>query len=127
MRKICASYTVLAFAINVLPVHSQTRLPYEKAPYNDTVIQCGAVFALLADFYRGERETGKSNTYKEKFDKQLKTSEDEFVSVGRPKQEAQELYEERKAKLAAPIEGHTEEQTNFMVSLISFCDQKYPL
>lgn len=123
MRKAVLSYIVLAVVINGSPVQAQTRIPYEKAPYNDTVIQCGALFALLADGYEDAGEKDKSVDYREKFDKQLKGSEDEFESVGRPKQEATQIYQERRGILATMAEN----DTKMMAGLIRFCDQKYPL
>jgi hypothetical protein len=85
MCKLCLFFFALAAAIPLSPVHSQTRLPYEKAPYNDTVIHCGALFGLLASAYEEAGDTSKSKTYRDKFGKQLRTSENEFLSVGRPK------------------------------------------
>ncbi|MFN7023166.1 MAG: hypothetical protein ACK4QP_01295 [Pseudorhizobium sp.] len=123
MRKFGLSFVVLAAANPLSPVQSQTRLPYEKAPYNDTVIHCGALFWLLASAYEEAGDTSKSRTYREKFGKQLRTSELEFLSVGRPKQEAQELYEERRGTMVAIYEKNTEN----LVSLVRFCDRKYPL
>ena len=123
MRKAVLSYIVLAVVINGSPVQAQTRIPYEKAPYNDTVIQCGALFALLADGYEDAGEKGKSVDYREKFAKQLKASEDEFESVGRPKQEAKQIYQERRGILATMVE----KDTKMMAGLVRFCDQKYPL
>jgi hypothetical protein len=123
MRKLGLSFVVLAAAIPLPPVHSRTRLAYEKAPYNDTLIHCGALFGLLASAYEEAGDTSKSETYREKFGKQLRTSENEFLRVGRPKQEAQELYEERRGTMAAVFERNTEN----LVSLVRFCDEKYPL
>ena len=123
MRKVLISSLVLASAINVSPVQSHTRLPYDKAPSDDTVVQCGALFALVADGYEDAGETSKSRTYKEKFAKQLHTSENEFLTVGRPKREALQLYDQRRGELAAMAA----KDTKLMVRLVRFCNQKYPL
>ncbi|WP_312366070.1 hypothetical protein [Ensifer sp.] len=123
MRNAVLSYIVLVVVINGSPVQAQTRISYEKAPYNDTVIQCGALFALLADGYEDAGEKGKLAEYREKFAKQLKASEEEFESVGRPKQEAKQIYQERRGILATMVEKDTE----MTAGLIRFCDQKYPL
>ena len=123
MRNAVLSSIVLGVALSGSPVQAQTRIPYEKAPYNDTVIQCGALFALLADGYEDAGEKGKSVDYQRKFAKQVKASEEEFESVGRPKQEAKQIYEERRGVLATMVEMNTK----MMASLVRFCDQKYPL
>ncbi|KEA08025.1 hypothetical protein G6L29_00065 [Agrobacterium rhizogenes] len=123
MRNAVLSSIVLCVAISGSPVQAQTRIPYEKAPYNDTVIQCGALFALLADGYEGAGEKGKSIDYQRKFAKQLKASEDEFESVGRPKLEAAQIYQERRGILATTMQKNTK----MMAGLVRFCDQKYPL
>lgn len=123
MRNAVLSSIVLAVALTVSPVQAQTRIPYEKAPYNDTVIQCGALFALLADGYEDAGEKGKSDDYQRKFAKQLKASEDEFESVGRPKLEAKQIYQERRGILVAMADKNTKT----MARLVRFCDEKYPL
>ncbi|WP_426228822.1 hypothetical protein [Pararhizobium sp. DWP3-4] len=117
-----ASFALFAFAVSAFPVHSQTRLPYDKAPYDDTVIQCGALFAIIAKAYADMAQAEKSKPYKEKFDRLSKRSEDEFVSVGRSKQEAQEVYKERVNQLLALLER----DEDFTLRHIRFCDQKYP-
>lgn len=123
MRKVVLSSIVLSVAISGSPVQAQTLIPYEKAPYNDTVIQCGALFGLLAHGYEDAGENGKSVDYQQKFAKQLKASEEEFESVGRPKLEATQIYQERRGILATMMER----DTKMMAGLVRFCDQKYPL
>jgi hypothetical protein len=123
MRNVVLSSIVLGVAISGSPVQAQTRTPYENAPYNDTVIQCGAVFALLADGYEEAGEKGKSVDYQQKFAMQLKASEEEFEAVGRPRLEAKQIYQERRGILAT-IVG---KDTKMMAGLVRFCDQKYPL
>lgn len=123
MRSVVLSTIVLGVAIGGSPVQAQTRIPYGKAPYNDTGIQCGALFALLAEGYEEAGEKGKSVDYQQKFAKQLKASEEEFESVGRPKLEAKQIYQERRGILATMMD----KDTQMMAGLVRFCDQKYPL
>jgi|GEM_PF-2057230 len=123
MRNVVLSSIVLGVAISGSPVQAETLILYEKAPYNDTVIQCGALFALLADGYEKAGEKGKSVDYQQKFAKHLKASEEEFGAVGRPRLEAKQIYQERRGILATMM-GR---DTKMMAGLIRFCDQKYPL
>ncbi len=81
------------------------------------------LFGLLADGAEDAGEKSNSVDYQQKCAKQLKASEEEIESVGRPKLEATQIYQERRGILATMMER----DTKMMAGLVRFCDQKYLL
>lgn len=102
--------------------HAAIDLLYEELRWNDTVVQCGAVFDVVSKGYEDIGDDEKSKSYRIKSDKLFKITQDEFMRAGRSKKAVEKLYNERVHQLVALLE----KDTKVFARQIVFCDQKFP-
>lgn len=120
MLKIILSL-LAAFVFSNPAYGQETPLPYERAPYNDTVIECGAMFAIIAEAHRREGDAEAAKGYQAKFDRLLKQAEGEFSKVGRSKTELDDLLQKRVYIVADMVEKNTQ----LAARIATFCNQKF--
>ncbi|WP_085027856.1 hypothetical protein [Ensifer aridi] len=123
MHKILTFFAVTICVSHAALAQNSKSLPYEKAPYNDTIIQCGALFALVAQGYKELGEAEKARAYKAKFDSLVAKSKEEFERIGRSGKEAEDLLQER----IYLLNDFAERDADFALRLIGFCDQRFPM
>lgn len=119
-----ATVTMLAMTavIAASPAHAVIDLLYEEVRYDDTVVQCGALFKLVSVGYEDIGNAPKAQNYQTKFEGLLKQTEEELARSGRSKEAALKIYHDRSNHLA----GLFEKDVDFLKRHLAFCDQKFP-
>ena len=104
------------------PAHAVIDLLYEELRYDDTAVQCGALFKLVSVGFEDIGNAAKAQNYQTKFEGLLKQTEGELARSGRSKKATLKLYHDRSNHLA----GLFEKDIDFLKRHLAFCDQKFP-
>jgi hypothetical protein len=116
-----ASITVILALIGAPSVNAQINLLYEELRYDDTVVQCGALFKLVSAGYEDAGNEEKAKAYQSKFEKLLRQTTEEVSRAGRGEKFALRIYRERSDHLTRLID----KDIDFMKRHLVFCDRKF--